>query len=149
MLKENHNKLLIDYKNVNVTWIKVSKKYFFSKMRKKIKKYVKKCEICVKTKKSRQSESSIQLFKILNKSWQSVTMNFITNLLEFMNSVTQVNYDKILVMINRFSKITKFVFVKSKQTTKQLTYILIKELIITEEVLKFIVFDRDRLFSKF
>ena len=141
---------MTDHKNVNVTWIKVSKKYFFSKMREKIKKYVKKCEVCVKTKKSRQFESSMQSFKISNKSWQSVTMNFITNLLKFMNSVTQVDYDEILVMMNRFSKMTKFVSIRSKQTIEQLTYILIKELMITEKMSEFIVFDRNKLFvSKF
>ena len=43
-----------------------------------------------------------------------------------MNSVTQVSYDEILVIINRFSKMTKFVLVKSKQTTEQLIYVLIK-----------------------
>ena len=72
------------------------------------------------------------------------------NLSESVNSVTQVDYDEILVMMNKFSKITKFVFVKSKQTTEQLTYVLIKELMITEKVSEFIVFDRDKLFvSKF
>ena len=77
-------------------------------------------------------------------------MNFITNLSEFINSVTQVKYDEILVMMNRFLKMTKFILVKSKQTTKQLTYILIKELIIIEKMLEFIVFDKDKLFvSKF
>ena len=150
MLKQNHDELLTDYKDVNVTWIKVSKKYFFFKMRKKIKKYVKKCEVCVKTKKSRQSESSMQSLEISNKSWQSVTMNFITDLSEFMNSVIRVDYDEILVIVNRFLKMTKFVFVKSKQTTEQLTYVLIKELMITERMSEFIVFDRDKLFiSKF
>ena len=63
-----------------------------------------------------------------------------------MNLVTQVSYDEILVMMNRFSKIIIFVFVKSKQTIKQLTYVLIKELIITEEMLEFIIFDKDKLF---
>ena len=92
----------------------------------------------------------MQSLEILNKFWQSMTMNFITNLLKFMNSVTQVDYDEILVIINRFSKITKFVSVKSKQTTEQLTYVLIKELMITEEVSEFIIFDKDKLFvSKF
>ena len=146
VLKENHDELLTDHKSVNVTWIRVSKKYFFSKMRKKIKKYIKKCEVCVKTKKSRQSESSMQSLEISNKSWQSVTMNFITDFSEFMNTVTQVGYDEILVMMNKFSKMTKFVLVKSKQTTEQLTYVLIKELMITEKVSEFIVFDRDKLF---
>ena len=73
-------------------------------------------------------------------------MNFITNLSKFMNSVTQVSYDEILVRMNRFLKMTKFVSVKSKQTTEQLTYVSIKKLIITEEVLEFIVFNRDKLF---
>ena len=77
-------------------------------------------------------------------------MNFIINLLKFINSVTQVSYDEILVMMNRFSKITKFISVRSKQTTEQLTYVLIKELIITEEISELIVFDKDKFFvSKF
>ena len=67
-----------------------------------------------------------------------------------MNSVTQIDYDEILIIMNKFSKMTKFVSVKSKQTIEQLTYVLIKELMITEEVSEFIVFDRDKLFvSKF
>ena len=68
MLKQHHDKLLTDHKNVNVTWIKVLKKYFFLKMRKKIKKYVKKCEVCAKTKKTRQFESSLQSLEVSNKS---------------------------------------------------------------------------------
>ena len=68
VLKQNHDKLLTNYKDVNITWIRILKKYFFFKMRKKIKKYVKKCKICVKTKKSRQFKSSLQSFKISNKS---------------------------------------------------------------------------------
>ena len=73
-------------------------------------------------------------------------MNFITDLSEFMNSVIRVDYDEILVIVNRFLKMTKFVFVKSKQTTEQLTYVLIKELMITERMSEFIVFDKDKLF---
>ena len=69
VLKQNHDELLINHKDVNVTWIRILKKYFFSKMKEKIKKYVKKCEVCVKTKKSRQFKLSMQSFKISNKSW--------------------------------------------------------------------------------
>ena len=79
-----------------------------------------------------------------------MTINFITNFLEFENLITQVSYNEILVMINRFLKIIKFVSIKSKQTAEQLTYVLIKKLIVIEEILKSIVFDRDKLFvSKF
>ena len=150
MLKQHHDELLTDHKNVNVTWIKVSKKYFFFKMRKKIKKYVKKCEVCTKTKKTRQVESSLQSLEILNKFWQSMTMNFITDFSELKNSITQISYDEILVMIDRFSKMTKFISIRNRQTAKQLTYVLIKKLIITKEILESIVFDRNKFFvSKF
>ena len=145
-MKQNHDKLLTNYKSVNVTWIKVLNKYFFFKIREKIKKYVKKCEIYAKTKKLRQLESSMQSLEVSIRFWQSMTMNFITNLSKFINLMTQVSYDEILVMIDRFSKMIKFVFVKSKQTIEQLTYILIKKLIITKEVLESIVFNKDKLF---
>ena len=135
---------------MNVTWIRVLKKYFFLKMRKKIKKYVKKCEVCAKTKKTRQAKSSLQSLKVSNKSWQSITMNFVTDFLKSKNSITQISYDEILVIIDRFSKMTKFISIKSRQTAKQLTYVLIKKLVITEEVSESIIFDRNKLFvSKF
>ena len=86
----------------------------------------------------------------MNKSWQSITMNFITNFLEFENSITQVSYDKILITIDRFLKMIKFVSIKDKQTTEQLLYVLIKKLIVIEKVSESIVFDKDKLFvSKF
>ena len=79
-----------------------------------------------------------------------MSMNFITDLLELENLITEISYDEILVIIDEFSKITKFISVKSKQTAKQLTYVLIKKLVVTEEVLELIVFDRNKLFvSKF
>ena len=73
-------------------------------------------------------------------------MNFITNLSESENSITKVSYDEILIMIDRFLKMTKFILVKSKQTAKQLTYVLIKKLVVTEKVLKSIVFNRNKFF---
>ena len=150
MLKQHYDKFLTDNKNVNIIWIKFSKKYFFLKMRKKIKKYIKKCEVCAKTKKTRQFESSLQSLKVSNRFWQSITMNFLTDLSKSENSITKVIYDEILVIIDRFFKITKFISVKSKQTAKQLTYILIKKLVVTEEMSESIIFDRNKLFvSKF
>ena len=77
-------------------------------------------------------------------------MNFITDFSKSEDSITRVSYDEILIRIDRFSKIIKFIFIKSSQTAEQLTYVLIKKLIITKEMSESIVFDRDKLFvSKF
>ena len=73
-------------------------------------------------------------------------MNFIIDFLKSKNSITQVSYNEILIMIDRFSKIIKFIFVKSRQTAEQLTYVLIKKLIVIEKVLESIIFNRNKLF---
>ena len=49
-------------------------------------------------------------------------------------------------MINRFLKTKRFILIKKKQTLKDLTRLIIKEIIIKEKVLKLIIFDKDKLF---
>ena len=114
MIRKNHDELLINYKKLNVTWIKISKRYFFLKMRKKIKKYVKRYDICNKIKKLKQVKISIQSFKILKKSWKLIIMNFIKELLKLVNLVLKQIYEDILIIINRFFKTKEFILVKKE-----------------------------------
>ena len=146
MIRKNHDELLTNHKKFNVTWTKISKKYFFSKMRKKIKKYIKRCDICNKTKKLRQAEISIQSLKILSKSWKLIIMNFIDELSESMNSVLKQTYENILIIINRFFKTRRFISIKRKQSAEDLTHLIIKEIMIKEKVSKLIIFNKDKLF---
>ena len=77
-------------------------------------------------------------------------MNFITDLSESLNSINEIEYNEILIIIDRFIKAEKFISVQNHQSAEQLTYLIIRKLVVKEEVSESIVFDRDKLFiSKF
>ena len=73
-------------------------------------------------------------------------MNFIDELLKLMNLVSKQIYENILIIINRFFKIKRFILVKREQSAEKLTHLIIKEIIIKEEVSKSIIFNRNKLF---
>ena len=150
VIRENHDELLAGHKGINATWIRVSEKYFFPKMREKIKKHIRECVVCAKTKKSRQPGVPLLPLSVPDSPWESIAMDFITDLPESLDPITGIYYQGILVIVDRFSKAAKFVPVKNKQTAEDLAHLIIKELIATEGVPKSIVSDRDKLFiSKF
>ena len=77
-------------------------------------------------------------------------MNFITSLSESLDSVNEIEYDGILIIVDRFIKAGRFISVQEHQSAEQLTYLIIRELVAKEGVPESIVSDRDKLFiSKF
>ena len=73
-------------------------------------------------------------------------MNFIDELSKLMNSVLKQTYENILIIIDRFFKVKRFILIKKEQSAENLTHFIIKEIIIKEEVSKLIIFNRNKLF---
>ena len=73
-------------------------------------------------------------------------MNFIEKLSKSMNLIITQTYESILIIINRFFKAERFILIKREQLTEDLTHLIIKEVVIKEEVSKLIIFDRNKLF---
>ena len=73
-------------------------------------------------------------------------MNFIDELLKSMNSDFKQIYEDILIIINRFFKIERFILIKKEQLTENLTRLIIKKIVAKEKVSKLIIFDRNKLF---
>ena len=77
-------------------------------------------------------------------------MNFIISLSESLDSVNEIEYDGILVIVDRFIKAERFISVQGHQSAEQLAYLIIRELVAKKGVPESIVSDRDKLFiSKF
>ena len=116
-------------------------------MREFIKNYCNECAICRRSKVSRHtsyemlSSLSISKFKCFN-----IIMIFVINLSSSIDW-TRTNYDSILIIVDKFTKMTHYIFVTKKVTTKQLIDIFIKKLIRHHDVLKFIVTNREFLFN--
>jgi len=87
---------------------------------------------------------------MLNWSWKSVTINFITKLSSSKDSTWEVQFDSILMIINRLIKYTMFISFKETVTTSILMYIILQELISNHRLLRKFIINRDKLFtSKF
>ncbi len=76
------------------------------------------------------------------KNW---TMNFIIDL-SFSKRSEQI-YDVILIIINRYTKYFKYILTRKDWTAKQLTNELFDEIFFKHEMSKFIIFDRESLFT--
>ena len=73
-------------------------------------------------------------------------MNFIIDLLKS-TSFESVKYDCILMMINRLFKMTRFISCRKNIILKQLTHLMLREIVTTHELLDSIVTDCDSVFA--
>ena len=74
-------------------------------------------------------------------------MNFIIKLFKFKNSTIDMNYDSILVIIDRLIKYSHIILFKKAFTTKQLNFIVLDQLVRYHEISKNITSNKDKLFT--
>ena len=114
-------------------------------MTKNIKKYKKNCDMCQRTKTlhHRFYNKFLSLF-ILTRSWTKISINFIIKL--FLNYYDDDIYDAILIIIDRFLKMTHYIFVKLTWSIKNLIDVLFDKMLLIFSEIKKIIFDWKTLF---
>jgi hypothetical protein len=120
LLKRHHDDILTDHFDVKKIIELFNKKYHWSRMIKYVKFYIKKCDVCQRTKTFKHFfYDDLQSFFLFQNSWQKIIMKFIINF-SFNKRLNDV-YDFVLVIINRYIKITFYIFVTKKITIVELT----------------------------
>ena len=76
----------------------------FDNMKKHVTNFIRQCESCQKNKHSTHVNKVPQTIEKPKKPWQSVTMDFITKLPLSKDPVTEIEYDSIWVVVDRYSK---------------------------------------------
>ena len=77
-------------------------------------------------------------------------MDFIVKLPLSKDTITDIKYNGILVVVDRLTKYTHFILWKKKGNAKDLAKVILKEIIANHEKPQSIISDRDKLFtSKF
>ena len=74
-------------------------------------------------------------------------MNFIIKLFKLKNSIIEIQYDSILMMIDKLIKYSHIIVVQKKFTTKQFEMIILNRLIKYNEISKNIINDKNKLFT--
>ena len=74
-------------------------------------------------------------------------MNFITKLSLSIHSITKVTYDFILIIVNKFTKSTKFTSFQKSTNTKAFIKIFTEVVIEKKEILNEVISNKDKLFT--
>ena len=112
VLRLHHNHFLIKHFEIKKTRSLLQRIFCWLRMLKDIKKYIQDCNVCQRVKALRHHlYDKTTSFFISARSWKKISMNFIIEL--FFNRYKNDIYDAILVVINRYSKMTLYISAKS------------------------------------
>ena len=146
LLRLHHDDFLANHFKFKKTHVLMQRKFYWFKMTKDIKEYVKNCDMCQCTKTSyHHFYDELLLLFISTRSWAKILMNFIIEF--FLNCYDDDIYDAILTIIDRFLKMTHYIFVKLMWSIENLIDVLFDKMLLIFFKIRKIVFDWKTLFT--
>ena len=136
------------YQKITKTFKKIQRTTNVFVLKKHMKDYIKKCSECAMRKTERLDQiKKLQILKTFEYSYQSIALNFIIELSEFIDFITQMLYDMIATVMNRFTKHARFILCKTTMTAEQLTFFLLRTVFCENSISEKIVSNKDKLFT--
>ena len=149
-MERNHDNPLAVYFGVVKTLELLLRKYYWPKIRADVEKYVHCCDICMKSKVQRHKPyGNIQSLPFPTHKWKDLSKDFIIGLPRS-EDWKRVEYNSILVIVNRLIKMVYYEPVFTTLDAEQLAEVLIKAIFKYYNLPDSIISDRRLLFtSKF
>jgi len=120
----------------------ISRRYYWPKIREDIKRFIKNCDKCQRTKVVRDAPYGLlQSNEAPNRPWKSIAMDFITDLPK------SEGYDTILVVIDRLTKMSHFIPCWKDLDTRQFANLFMQEIVRLHGLPHDIITDRGTLFT--
>jgi hypothetical protein len=143
MLKEMRNVPYVGHPRYHKKIAIVRSQYFWLGMKKEVANYIAGCLEWKKVKtKHKHPTCLLQPFPIPEWKWEVVTMDFITKLPRIVKQ-----HDSIMVVVDKLTKTTHFILVKTTHKATHISDIHMKEVARLHGVPKAIVSDRDPKFT--
>jgi len=144
-LKRYHDDSLVRHFDADKISELLNCKYYWKSMIKNVKEYIDTCDIYQRVKmKHHLSYDELELLSRLTDSWKEITMNFITDL--SFSKWKEVVYDLILMIVNHYTKMTRYLSMKKTLTVIELAKLFFKKIVLRYEISSDIVIDRNNLF---
>ncbi len=135
------------HQNLNKIIERISRIYYFLKMRKQIKNIIRKCNVYIHMKYNQYKlYELLKSFSTLNHAWKSIALNFIVKLFKSKKRIIKTTYDFILIIINRLIKYEYFLSYKKTTFAKDLTYIFSRMIVANHELSDEIISNKNKLF---
>ena len=139
------------HQGIKKTLEKMSRDFYFPKMRKYVEDRVTQCDTCIRTKHARHKPyGELQSAGFPSRAWLSIAWDFIVKLPKSKQRVTNAMYDSILVINDRLTKRAYFEPYKEASDAEDLAYTFLRVVVANHGLPEEIFSDRDKLFtSKF
>ncbi len=140
--------MIHEHQNLNKIIERISRTYYFLKMRKQVEDIIRKCNVCIWTKHSQHR--SYELLKSLSTSdhaWKSIALNFIVKLSKSKKRLMRTTYDFILIVMNRLIKYKYFLSYKKATFAKDLIYTFLRMIVANHDLSDEIISNRNKLFT--
>lgn len=151
ILRICHDDLLAGHFGVKKTLELVHRKYYWPSLAKDVREYVQGCGMCQRTKVVRHKPyGEMQALPLPAKPFESISMDFITDLPPSMEPGSSRAYDSILVIVDRYTKVVKYISCTKTIDAPELAHLFLRFWVKDQGVPKDIVSDRGSVFtSKF
>ena len=146
ILKEHHDNPIAGHFGVDKTYESISRIFYWPKMIRDIKRYIKSCDTCQRNKGTNSVPAGLlQPLNTPTKRWEQVTMDFIVQL-----PVTKQGHDAIFVVVDRLSKRAYFIPTHTSATAPEIAKLFFNIIFKDHGLPQIIISDRDVKFtSKF
>ena len=143
VLKETHDFPYAEHSGYQKTIVAVREEYYCLGMKNDVAEYISRCMECQQVKfKHRHPVGLLQPLPIPEWKWDVVTMDFIGKLPK-----TRLQNDAIMVVVDKLTKATHFIPVKTTHKATNIANIYMKEVARLHGISKAIVSDRDSKFT--
>ena len=147
-IKEHHDRPLQGHPGVAKTIQLLRQHCQFPNIRQRVEAYIKKCLSYQQNKHNTHARyGEIQYTKPPDSPWKEVTMDFIVKLPISKDPVTQEEYDAILIIVDRLTKLLHLIPFNEKYTAEQLGFIILDRLIRYHGIPEALISNRDKLFT--
>jgi len=142
ILDEAHTSILTMHPGSNKMYQDLKQKFWWTRMKREIAKYVSECHVCKQVKADHLKPASmLQPLNIPAWKWEDIHMDFVVGLPR-----TQKGYDSIWVIIDRFTKSAHFIPVKTSYTAATYAELYISRIVSLHGVPVSITLDRGSVF---
>ena len=145
MLPLHHNDSLTKHFKIKKTRSLLQRKFYWLKMLKDIKEYIQSCDVCQRVKAFRHRfYNKTRSLLISTRSWKKILISFIIELL-FSRYENDIN-NAILVIVDRYSKMTFYIFAKSTWSIEDLADVLFDKMFLIFFEIREVIFNRGPFF---
>ena len=146
LISRNHDDPLAGHFGTDKTLELIQRKYYWPACGEQVRNYVKTCDVCQRTKVPRHKPyGELKSLPATNIPWKEITMDFVTGLPS--SKRRGVVYDSILVVVDRCTKMARYIPVTTKITAVELAETFFEEIVLRYGVPGGIVSDRGSVFT--